>query len=790
MDQVSLHDIFKATFNADLELRKQAEGVLKQLEREDGFVQLCLKTVSDIQVDIDIRMAAAIYTKNFIDQAWADTSDTETQAFIISPTAKSIIKQELLSLLKFHLENRLERILLKIFNSLIISDLTSGWEDIWSLAEQWVLSNNELEVNAGIIIFLEVSRFFRYQNSTFQCDQKLFRLLPLVISLCKTIVEKDNILEFNGIILYRALKGIRYVCDTKLSKIIYIGNILHDINFLMVDLIKKNLVEFQLTESNPWIKAKKWATRILLLIFEYLHTSSGSTTETPEMNDYSNYFVKTVAPEIVELYLQLFEKYINSSIALSRPQLFNMLMFFYVSIHQETTWRVITPYLEKLIVHLLYPFIRNDLEISDWDSPEIMAEYTMEYFYKSNFNISVPFKSPDNAAQQLIAGILRKDPDKTFPFLLRFIYDLMNFTDGDSIDDQALSLNKRAAMKILVAIIPDVIINDGKLTVDLEPFISKFVINELASPVPFLRSQSLRVISSYSREIRYNSKQPLSNKNPLICLSIDRTIYSILFDDYQVIQIEALIALQNMLPPKDYSYLVTKGYPFYDYTCSKIAFRVPLILSRALELGEETNWDELGSILDELLIVFPIQLKPYIVDLTNRLTSQLVILVDDVMQVNKIACGTQLFFDAKEEEIKKISALGIFSTLRTILSVSSNQKEILDQIGPILYPLFCKILNHDQEKYCYSENYENSSLEFYDEMFELVGIIIETKCSVPKYIWSLVSTMIKNISNSLEDCSIEIVHCLNMLVKFHENHYDVDRQTLKSLQKLTKQVPS
>ncbi|KAI8977279.1 Cse1-domain-containing protein [Mycotypha africana] len=149
---------------------------LSQAEGQQGFPILLLRTVSDESVDQTIRMAAAVYFKNYVKRNWV--RDNEQDADKITQQDRAEIKNQIVQLM-ITVPEKLQLQISDALSLIADADFPANWE---TLLPELIskLSPTDYRVNNGILS--TAHSIFKKWRSQFRSDD-LFIVIKYVLDL-------------------------------------------------------------------------------------------------------------------------------------------------------------------------------------------------------------------------------------------------------------------------------------------------------------------------------------------------------------------------------------------------------------------------------------------------------------------------------------------------------------------------------------------------------------------------------------------------------------------------------
>lgn len=473
---------------------------------------------------------------------------------------------------------------------------------------------------------------------------------------------------------------------------------MNDWGSLMLSVVRKELPEEVLKlseedrEHNPWVKCKKWALANLHRLF-YRYATPRKISRSAEYTKFSALFINNYVPEILKVYFEQIDLWVQKKIWLGNASLYNILAFFEECIPLKTTWVILKPHIDVIVTHVVFPLLctsDNDLEIFESD-PE-------EYIHK-HIDVYEESPTPDVAATNFLVTLIKKRSKHTLNNLLSFVQTVVNRHLAD-VNDLQLAREQEAALRIMGSISHIVLSKKSPIADQMETFISQYVFPDLSSPHGFLRARACEFLNHYA-DVDFQNVDNISIAY--------RSVIACMEDENLPVQVEAALALQPMVR--------------HDAVRSSLSQSIPEVMTRLLDLANKIDIDAIAGIIGEFVEVFSEQLTPFAVDLARKMSDQLLRLLNELIEQQNIDFDTGAYDDNVNEE-KTMTALGILNTMSTLLLALDNTVAVVIELENILKPVIELIFN------------ERLS-EFYSEVFGLIENCTYCLKSISPTMWSL-----------------------------------------------------
>ncbi|ORX69547.1 Cse1-domain-containing protein [Linderina pennispora] len=172
--------------------RKQAEQYLDSMEKTPRFVVPLLQLVSDAGIDASVRVAAALYFKNFVKRRWPQDEDTED---LLALEDRQAVKKEIVGLM-ISVPKKLQLQIGEAVSVIADNDFPEQWPD---LIQELVtkLSPTDFHVNNGIL--QTAHTVFKGWRSAFRSD-RLYTKINYVLgqftdAYMQVVVATDRLID-------------------------------------------------------------------------------------------------------------------------------------------------------------------------------------------------------------------------------------------------------------------------------------------------------------------------------------------------------------------------------------------------------------------------------------------------------------------------------------------------------------------------------------------------------------------------------------------------------------------
>uniref|UniRef100_A0A3Q3BGS6 Importin 8 n=1 Tax=Kryptolebias marmoratus TaxID=37003 RepID=A0A3Q3BGS6_KRYMA len=257
----------------------------------------------------------------------------------------------------------------------------------------------------------------------------------------------------------------------------------------------------------------------------------------------------------------------------------------------------------------------------------------------------------------------------------------------------------------------------------MELMLQNYVFPLLNSPMGYLRARSCWVLHCFS---------PLRFHNELVLRNAVELVRQDLIDDKEMpVKMEAAIALQTLVSNQEQAKLYIRPY-------------IRQVMHEFLHVIKETENDDLTNVIQKMICEYNQEMATIAVDMTQNLAE----IFTRVLQSEEY----------EENEDKTVMALGILSTIDTILTVMEDHKEITLQLEGICLQVIGLVL-------------QKPIIEFYEEILSLAFGL--TSQVISPQMWQLLGVLYEVFQHDCFDYFTDMMPLLH-------NYVTVDTDVLLS----------
>ncbi|XP_016521398.1 importin-8 isoform X5 [Poecilia formosa] len=350
------------------------------------------------------------------------------------------------------------------------------------------------------------------------------------------------------------------------------------------------------------------------------------------------------------------------------------------------------------------------------EDERLWQEDPYEYI-RMKFNIYDDHSLPATAAQSLLCKAARKRKE-ILPQMMAFCHKIL-------ADPSTDPRSKDGALHCIGAL-AELLLKKRIYREQMESMLQNYVFPLLNSPMGYLRARSCWVLHCFS---------PLCFHNELVLRNAVELVRQNLIDDKEMpVKVEAAIALQTLVSNQEQAKM-------YIRPC------IRQVMQELLHVVRETENDDLTNVIQKMICEYNQEMAAIAVDMTQNLAE----IFTRVLQSEEY----------EENEDKTVMALGILSTIDTILTVMEDHKEITQQLEGICLQVIGLVLQKPII----------GMAEFYEEILSLAfGLTCQT---ISPQMWQLLGILYEVFQHDCFDYFTDMMPLLH-------NYVTVDTDMLLS----------
>ena len=392
------------------------------------------------------------------------------------------------------------------------------------------------------------------------------------------------------------------------------------------------------------------------------------------------------------------------------------------SIKPSATWKFLSPHVENLIAHVLFPLLCQ----SDEDL-EMFHEEPAEYLHRK-INFYEEVSAPDVAATSFLLSLTKSRKKQTFT-VLNFINGVVNRYETAS-DAEKNHREKEGALRMIGTLSSVILGKKSPIADQVEYFFVRHVFPEFRSSQGFLRARACDVLEKFADlDFKDENNVVLIYQNILQCLN----------DPELPVRVEAALALQPLIR--------------HDYIRTSMQQNIADIMQQLLKLANEVDVDALATVMEEFVEVFAAELTPFAVQLTEQLRDTYLRIIGDVIEkgVGNTDDDSETYLDDKS-----INALGVLQTIGTLILTLESTPNVLLHLEQILIPVITITLEHKLS-------------DLYNEVFEIIDSCTFSAKSISPTMWQIFKLIHRSFKDRAEIFIEEMLPALDNFVSYgHE----------------------
>ncbi|XP_063236920.1 importin-7 [Bacillus rossius redtenbacheri] len=656
MDTRKLTDVLRATL--DPNQRQQAEDQLAQIHKIIGFAPSLLQVVMLSDVDMPVRQAGVIYLKNLVTQSWADREAEPGQPlpFSVHEQDRAMLRDAIVDAV-VHAPEAVRAQLAVCVSSIVKHDFPGRWTQVVDKISIYLQNPDAAGWTGALLCLYQLVKNFEYKKPEERgpLNEAMNLLFPMIYQLCMRLLpdqsEQSVLLQKQILKIYFALT--QYVLPLDLisrevfSQWMEIARIVADRPVPE----QTNAVDEEDRMFLPWWKCKKWALHILYRMFER-YGSPGNVTK--EYKEFSEWYLKTFSAGILEVLLKILDLY-RKKIYVSPRVLQQTINYINQGVSHAFSWKFLKPHMLTIIQDVLFPILcysAADEELWNTDPYE---------YIRVKFDIFEDFVSPVTAAQTLLHCVCKKRKDM-LQKTMQFVMQVLTSPGADPRQkDGALHM---------VGALADVLMKKKLYKEQMDTMLCQYVFPEFGSPRGHMRARACWVLHHLS-DIRFKQEAVLAE-------ALRLATGALLRDADLPVKVEAAIALQMLLGSQERAH-------------KHVEPQIKPITLELLRIIRETENDDLTSVMQKIVCTYTDQLMPIAAEICQHLASTF----------------SQVLDTDEGSDEKAITAMGLLTTIETLLTVMEDQPEVMAQLQPTVL----QVVGHI---------FSQSVVEFYEEALSLV----------------------------------------------------------------------
>ncbi|XP_032445970.1 importin-8 isoform X4 [Xiphophorus hellerii] len=698
MDPNRIIQALKGTI--DPNLRLAAENELNQSYKIINFAPTLLQIIVSEQVEFPVRQAAAIYLKNMVSQYWQDREPSVGEVvfpFNIHENDRQQIRDHIVEAI-IRCPESIRAQLTMCLRAIIKHDFPGRWTAIVDKLSMYLQSQNN---GTWYRKADEREPLLAAMQIFLPRIQQLISQLLSDATIFSVLIQKQVLKIFHALVQYSLpLQLINHTVMTQWMEILR-SIVDRDVPAETLEVDEDDRPEL------AWWKCKKWTLRIITRLFER-YGSPGNVTK--EYQEFADFFLKTYAVGIQQVLLKVVDQHRRGQYVTARV-LQQCFTYLNQGLSHSLTWKQMKPHMQTICHEVIFPLMcyRDEDE-------RLWQEDPYEYI-RMKFNIYDDHSLPATAAQSLLCKAARKRKE-ILPQMMAFCHKIL-------ADPSTDPRSKDGALHCIGAL-AELLLKKRIYREQMESMLQNYVFPLLNSPMGYLRARSCWVLHCFS---------PLCFHNELVLRNAVELVRQDLIDDKEMpVKVEAAIALQTLVSNQEQAKM-------YIRPC------IRQVMQELLHVVRETENDDLTNVIQKMICEYNQEMAAIAVDMTQNLAE----IFTRVLQSEEY----------EENEDKTVMALGILSTIDTILTVMEDHKEITQQLEGICLQVIGLVLQKPII----------GMAEFYEEILSLAfGLTCQT---ISPQMWQLLGVLYEVFQHDCFDYFTDMMPLLH-------NYVTVDTDMLLS----------
>uniref|UniRef100_A0A674E4L1 Importin 8 n=1 Tax=Salmo trutta TaxID=8032 RepID=A0A674E4L1_SALTR len=708
MDPNRIIQALKGTI--DPNLRIAAENELNQSYKIINFAPTLLQIIVSEQVEFPVRQAAAIYLKNMVSQYWQDREPSLGEVvfpFNIHENDRTQIRDNIVEGI-IQCPESIRAQLTVCLRAIIKHDFPGRWTAIVDKIGLYLQSQSSGSWYGSLLALYQLVKTYEYKKAE-ERDPLLAAMqifLPRIQQLITQLLPDGTI--FSVLIQKQILKIfhalVQYSLPLQLINNTVITQWMEILRAVMDRDVPPETLEVD-EDDRPdlvWWKSKKWALHIITRLFER-YGSPGNVTK--EYFEFADFFLKTYAVGIQQVRVldqHRQKQYVTPHVLQKSLNYLNQ------GLSHSVTWKHMKPHMQTISQEVIFPLMCYKDE-----DEKLWQEDPYEYI-RMKFNVYDDHALPATAAQSLLCKAARKRKE-VLPQMMEFCHQIM-------MEPSADPRRKDGALHVIGSL-AELLLKKRVYREQMELMLQNYVFPLLNSPLGYLRARSCWVLHSFS-PLRFHNELVLRN-------AVELVKQGLIADKEMPVKVEAAIALQTLVSNQEQAKVYIRPY-------------IRPVMQELLHVIKETENDDLTNVIQKMICEYNQEVAVIAVDMTQNLAE----IFTKVLQSEEY----------EESEDKTVMALGILSTIDTILTVMEDHKEITQQLEGICLQVIGLVL-------------QKPIIEFYEEILSLAfGLTCQT---ISPQMWQLLVVLYGVFQHDCFDYFTDMMPLLH-------NYVTVDTDTLLS----------
>ncbi|OQR68292.1 importin-7-like [Tropilaelaps mercedesae] len=707
MEQNRLAEICRASI--DPVKREAAEKELETVKKIIGFAPSLLSMVLNGAIDMPTRQAGAVFLKNLIVSSWADPPEPDSPAqpleFSVHEQDRAMLRDSIVDAViqsPPQIRSQMAVCLIQV----IKHDFPHRWIGIVDKVVVYLETPNNNESWLGALLALyQLVKNYEYKNKEDRAPllQAMKLILPILQELTMKALPDESepavLVQKQCLKVFHAL--VQFSLPLELLSQDVFGRWMEICRVVIQRPVPASTLEV-VEEERPGLihwKCKKWALHIVTRCCERYGLPNSVSKE---YKQFAEFYIKSFAQGIIATLFQSVLDPYRQGQYVSYRVLQESLQYLVHTVGQALCWKFIKPHINVIIQQVIFKILCfNDEDEEMWRSDP--TEYI-----RVKFDLFAEYQSPVTAAQNLLDTVCKKRKN--------VLQKTMEWVTG-LINSGSLTPRQQDGAFNMVGAVSSTLLRKKPYKTQLEGMLCSYVFPLFLSNEGYLRARGCWLLQQFS-EAKFTRKE-----NLIGCVDLLRT--AIMNPQEEVpVKVQAAVAIQELMSDQE----EIKNY---------LEPHIRDLTLCLLDLIRSTEIDEVTSCVQRIVCNYSAQLMPVAIDITNHLAQSFTAML------------TQTQEDGDDTDSRAMAAMGILSTLETILAVWDESKEVIAQLEPIILQIVSGILTQGVS-------------EFYEEAFSLVYSLCCDRVSAN--MWHIFSIMYEAFERDAHEFFIDMMPVLHALI--------------------------
>ncbi|VDN11936.1 unnamed protein product [Dibothriocephalus latus] len=614
MDPTRIVEALQASLQSDQQA--DAEKILHEMHKIIGFAPTLLQVVLESSLELAVRQAGAVFFKNMVIKSWKDQESKSPEgviAFHIHENDRETIRNVIVPAMTtcpIPIQNILQVALFRILKY----DFPSRFPTFVERVAGYLNSTNFIEFHGSLLsVYALVQAFDRQANDKNALAAAMNTVLPHIYERMGVLLPdtSDESLSLQKLVLKIFYRYTEYYLPTDSINEQWVTHW----HTLLCSILENFNGANDDADSAYW-KRQKWTARILYCWFTR-YGSPGNVQK--KYNTFADWYLKGFTHQVLASYLKVCDAY-RQHIYVSPKVLAETLSYFSAALSHAFSWKFLQASFPTLLQEVIHPLLSHDKE-----AQEMWEEDPIEYIrYKTSVYASL--HNPADAACTFISDACSKRKgilDKSMQYCIQ----VLSSDAKPEAKDGALNL---------VGTVCDTLLKNKTYKSQLESFLITHVLPLFDAPEGYRRARACWLLGKLSRAEFGNTA--------LLCQAAEATRRLMCFDTDLPVRVSAANAVFALIRDQD---------------------------EKLIKLLRETEFDDLNSVLREIMIHYSTEIQPVAVHMLQELSTTFVKLVG--VAENGDAGETNAAGDVEYNEEKEYQCLVATGSLESDDEDESNE---------------------------------------------------------------------------------------------------------------------